>query len=93
MPRPMMALLSDTIRPEILAGTTRMITVLIVGNMSPDPTAWIRRLVSIIGKFRENRPMSELTMSSTRLQKNSFFKPMRASTVAAVITAVAATIA
>ena len=37
--------------------------------------------------------MSELTMSSTRLQKNSFFKPMRASTVAAVITAVAATIA
>ena len=34
--------------------------------------------------------MSELTMSSTRLQKNSFFKPMRASTVAAVITAVIA---
>lgn len=48
-------------------------------------------LPSIIGKFSENRPMSELAMSKMRLQKNMRFRPMRASTAAAVITAVAQT--
>lgn len=68
-----------------------MITVLMVGYMSPEPIAWMSLLPSIIGKFSENRPMSELAMSKMRLQKNMRFRPMRASTAAAVITAVAQT--